>query len=79
MLGWSGRDRNRVGVPVCKFGVVSYLLGVIASGVNLHVAFVLYVLTPLFFITPQRAHEGNIYQRTCVKSQPSRFTFKAEP
>jgi len=22
MLGWSGRDRNRVGVPVCKFGVM---------------------------------------------------------
>ena len=60
MLGWSGRDRNRVGVPVCKFGVVSYLLGVIASGVNLHVAFVLYVLTPLFFITPQRAYEVNL-------------------
>jgi hypothetical protein len=34
--------------------VVSYLLGVIASGFNLHVAFVLYALTPLFFI-PRRA------------------------
>jgi len=22
MLGWSGPDRNRVRVPVCKFGVV---------------------------------------------------------
>jgi len=22
MLGWSGPDRNRVGVPACKFGVV---------------------------------------------------------
>ena len=60
MLGWSGRDRNRVGVPVCKFSVVSYLLGVIAGGFNLHVAFVLYVLMPLFFITPQRAYEVNL-------------------
>ncbi len=33
-------------------GVVSYLLGVGATLFNVHVAFVLYALTPLFFITP---------------------------
>lgn len=33
-------------------GVVSYLLGVAATLINVHVAFVLYALTPLFFITP---------------------------
>ena len=33
-------------------GVVSYLLGVAATLFNVHVAFLLYALTPLFFITP---------------------------
>jgi|SRR5437667_6676096 len=33
-------------------GVVCYLLGVAAALINLHIAFVLYGLTPLFFITP---------------------------
>jgi hypothetical protein len=33
-------------------GVISYLLGVSASWFNLHVAFVLYAITPLLFITP---------------------------
>ena len=33
-------------------GVVSYLLGVAATLFNVHVAFVLYALTPLFFVTP---------------------------
>jgi len=32
--------------------VVSYLLGVAATFFNVQIAFVLYALTPLFFITP---------------------------
>ena len=36
-------------------GVISYSLGVAATLFNLHVAFVLYALTPLFFITPPQA------------------------
>ncbi len=39
---------------LCKsfVGVISYLLGVVATFFNVNVAFVLYALTPLFFITP---------------------------
>ena len=37
-------------------GVVSYLLGAAATLFNVHVAFVLYALTPLFFITPPQSH-----------------------
>lgn len=33
-------------------GVVSYLMGVAAAWVNVHVAFVVYMLTPIFFIVP---------------------------
>jgi hypothetical protein len=33
-------------------GVISYLLGVAASWIDVRVAFVLYALTPLFFLTP---------------------------
>ena len=33
-------------------GVISYLLGVAATSLNVHFVFVLYALTPLFFITP---------------------------
>jgi TMEM175 potassium channel family protein len=33
-------------------GVISYLLGVVTMLINIHIAFVLYALTPLFFITP---------------------------
>jgi hypothetical protein len=33
-------------------GVISYFLGVAATLFNVHIAFVLYALTPLFFITP---------------------------
>jgi TMEM175 potassium channel family protein len=33
-------------------GVVSYLLGVAATFVDIRVAFFLYAITPLFFITP---------------------------
>ena len=33
-------------------GVVCYLLGVVATLINVQIAFVLYGLTPLFFITP---------------------------
>ncbi len=36
-------------------GVVSYLLGAAATLFNVHVAFVLYALTPLFFITPPQS------------------------
>jgi len=33
-------------------GVISYLLGVAATWLNVHIAFILYALTPLFFIPP---------------------------
>jgi uncharacterized membrane protein len=33
-------------------GVASYLLGVAAAWLNVHAAFVIYALTPLFFIVP---------------------------
>src|SRR5438046_3929322 len=36
-------------------GVVCYLLGAVATLFNVHVAFVLYALTPLFFITPPQS------------------------
>src|SRR6266513_605296 len=36
-------------------GVVSYLLGAAATLFNVHVTFVLYALTPLFFITPPQS------------------------
>jgi hypothetical protein len=36
-------------------GVISYLLGVAATWLNVHIAFILYALTPLFFITRRRA------------------------
>ena len=36
-------------------GVVSYLLGVAATLRDVRVAFVLYAVTPLFFITPPQA------------------------
>jgi len=36
-------------------GVVSYLLGAAATLFNVHVAFVLYALTPFFFITPPQS------------------------
>ena len=36
-------------------GVVCYLLGAAATLFNVHVAFVLYALTPLFFITPPQS------------------------
>jgi uncharacterized membrane protein len=36
-------------------GVISYLLGAAATLFNVHVAFVLYALTPLFFITPPQS------------------------
>ena len=36
-------------------GVISYLLGAAATLLNVHVAFVLYALTPLFFIAPPQS------------------------
>jgi uncharacterized membrane protein len=33
-------------------GIVSYLVGAGAAWVNVHVAFIIYLLTPLFFIVP---------------------------
>ena len=33
-------------------GVISYLLGVVATFVDVDIAFALYALTPLFFVTP---------------------------
>ena len=36
-------------------GVISYLLGVTATLFKVPIAFVLYALTPLFFITPPQA------------------------
>src|SRR5438552_18802681 len=41
-------------------GVASYLLGVAATFFNMHLAFVLYALTPLFFITPPQPRRSNL-------------------
>src|SRR6266581_2047817 len=41
-------------------GVISYLLGVAATFFNVHLAFVLYALTPLFFITPPQPRRSNL-------------------
>jgi hypothetical protein len=38
-------------------GMVSYLLGVAATSFEVRVAFVLYALTPLFFITPPQPRQ----------------------
>jgi hypothetical protein len=40
-------------------GVISYLFGVAAGWFDVHAAFVLYALTPLFFITPPQAVVGS--------------------
>ena len=48
-LGWIEAFSDGVFAIV---GVISYLLGVAATFFNVHLAFVLYALTPLFFITP---------------------------
>ena len=40
-------------------GVVSYLLGVAATFFDVRIAFVLYALTPLFFITPPQPRTVN--------------------
>src|SRR6266487_5545326 len=39
-------------------GVISYLFGVAAGWFDVHAAFVLYALTPLFFITPPQGRRG---------------------
>jgi len=39
-------------------GVVSYLIGAAAAWFSVHVAFVLYMLTPLFFIVPPASQAG---------------------
>ncbi len=36
-------------------GVVSYLLGAFAAWFSVHTAFLLYMLTPLFFIVPAKS------------------------
>ncbi len=43
-------------------GVISYLLGVAATLFNVHIAFVLYALTPLFFITPLQSRSLSVGQ-----------------
>jgi uncharacterized membrane protein len=43
-------------------GVISYLLGAAATWFNLHLAFILYALTPLFFITPPRVQSRPVGQ-----------------
>ena len=48
MFGWIVDVENKI------LDVVSYLLGVAADWFNVHAAFVLYALTPLFFVTPPR-------------------------
>lgn len=40
-------------------GPLSYLLGVAAAWVSVHAAFVIYLLTPLFYITPRQPHPGS--------------------
>jgi uncharacterized membrane protein len=37
-------------------GPASYLLGAVGAWVNVHAAFVIYALTPLFYITPPKWH-----------------------
>ena len=37
-------------------GPPSYLLGVATSWLNVHAAFLLYIVTPLFFIVPPQGH-----------------------
>jgi uncharacterized membrane protein len=39
-------------------GVVSYLTGAASAWFSVHVAFLLYMLTPLFFITPPQSHRA---------------------
>jgi len=41
---------QRVRANLCR--VISYVLRVAATFFNVHLAFVLYALTPLFFVTP---------------------------
>src|SRR5438552_1240600 len=41
-------------------GVASYLLGAAATFFNMHLAFVLYALTPLLFITPPQPRRSNL-------------------
>ena len=41
---------QRVRANLCR--VISYVLRVAAMFFNVHLAFVLYALTPLFFVTP---------------------------
>jgi hypothetical protein len=33
-------------------GIVSYLVGVAVAWISVHVAFLIYLVTPVFFITP---------------------------
>ena len=40
-------------------GVISYLLGVVATFVDVDIAFALYALTPLFFVTPPQPQSSN--------------------
>jgi hypothetical protein len=48
MFGWIVDVENKI------LDVASYLLGVAAGWFNVHAAFVLYALAPLFFITPSQ-------------------------
>src|SRR5206468_10299931 len=40
-------------------GVISYLLGVVATFVDVDIAFALWALTPLFFVTPPQPQSSN--------------------
>jgi len=47
-------------------GVVSYLLGVVAAWLSVQAAFILYMLTPLFFIVPP--HDSGVSAVPAVKT-----------
>ena len=50
-------------------GPASYLLGALAAWFNVYVAYVIYALTPLFYVTPPRWH-GPAEQAAERSSEP---------
>jgi hypothetical protein len=48
------QDRHDMRKPM--IGPASYLLGAAAAWVNVYAAFVVYALTPLFYVTPPKWH-----------------------
>jgi uncharacterized membrane protein len=48
--------RDPHGTRKAMIGPASYLVGAAAAWLSVHAAFVIYALTPLFYITPPRFH-----------------------